>query len=604
MCGIVGIIGRQPVTERLVQGLRRLEYRGYDSAGIATLHHHQINLCRSEGNINKLNEKLRSLPLKGHLGIAHTRWATHGIPSERNAHPHITDLVAIVHNGIIENHEDLRQFFPDYSWQSDTDSEVVAAMLTHYLNHGYEPVSAVRDMLPQLKGNFALAIICRDYPDILIGARRGSPLAVGYGEGEMFLGSDALALSHLSQQLTYLEDDDFVVLTKDSATFYNALGKIVPRQVVQSHFTEDTVSKGNFDSFMMKEIHDQPTVVRQLLTHYMDSGAGLVNPHALNFDIERSGHLYIVACGSSYYAAAVAKYWIEKLAHIPVHVDIASEFRYRKPALRPYDKVLFISQSGETLDTMAAVTWVKEQKIATTAIVNVPESSIARAVDQVFLLHAGPEIGVASTKAFTAQLCLLLLLTLSLGENHGILSVAEIQVYTRDFYTLPNTLDNILSFHADELEKMAKKISKSSNVLFLGRGSMYPIALEGALKLKELSYIHGEGYPAGEMKHGPIALVDKKMPVIFAAPTDMLFEKTASNIQEIMARGGQVYILTDKNGAEHFPGSRTIILPTIHPLFAPIMYSLPMQLIAYHAAIARGNNVDQPRNLAKSVTVE
>lgn len=607
MCGIVGVIGKVDAAARLVDGLRRLEYRGYDSAGIATLVDGQIERRRAEGKLVNLVSLLDDEPSPGAVGIGHTRWATHGVPNETNAHPHATSRVALVHNGIIENYQELRDELTEKgrAFQSETDTEVVVHLIDEALSTGLSPQEAVAKSLKRLEGAFALAILFANHDNLLIGARRGSPLVVGYGEGEMFLGSDALALAGVTQELTYLEEGDWAVLTRDTVTFYDELGAQVNRPKVITQVSADRIGKGNHRHYMEKEIHEQPVVIGDTLHSFLNQRLKTVTLPPLGIALQDVSRVTISACGTAYYTGMVAKYWFEQLARLPVEVDIASEFRYREAPMPENGLAIFVSQSGETADTLAALRYAKSQGQKILAIVNVPESTIARESDAVILTQAGPEIGVASTKAFTTQLTVLASLAIAFAKARGHLDRAQEARLTLALSELPSRAAEILRFD-QEIEKIAQFVGLARDVLYLGRGALYPIALEGALKLKEISYIHAEGYAAGEMKHGPIALIDESVPVVVAAPTDALFDKTASNVEEVMARGGKVVLFTDKAGVERLGHKVTyaVQLPTIDPFVAPILYAIPCQLLAYHTAIFKGTDVDQPRNLAKSVTVE
>jgi glucosamine--fructose-6-phosphate aminotransferase (isomerizing) len=607
MCGIIGIVGQGEVSDRLVAGLRRLEYRGYDSAGVCTVHDGALDRRRAAGKLDNLVRKLGQEPLPGEIGIAHTRWATHGGPTDNNAHPHATEEVALVHNGIIENFKALREELAAKGriFESQTDSEVVAHLISSEVEAGLDPVAAVAKCLKRLHGAFALAILFRQYPDMLIGARLGSPLVVGYGEGETYLGSDALALAPLTQRIAYLEEGDWVVITREGSQIYDRDNRPVERPITISGVTGALIDKGNYRHFMLKEIFEQPLVVAQTLGSYLRPLEERVALPVPEFDLGAIRRVTIVACGTSYYAGMVAKYWIERFARVPVELDIASEFRYRDPVLEEGGLALFISQSGETADTLAALRHARAggQKIA--VVVNVPTSSMAREADLLLPTHAGPEIGVASTKAFTCQLAVLAALAANLARENGQLSAEEEREIVHHLTEAPAALNAALAFDA-EIEAIAPMIAKARDVLYLGRGPDYPLALEGALKLKEISYIHAEGYAAGEMKHGPIALIDEDVPVIVLAPSGPLFEKTVSNMQEVQARGGKVVLISDAEGvAAAGEGTiATIEMPRVHPLIAPLVYAIPVQLLAYHVAVAKGTDVDQPRNLAKSVTVE
>ena len=608
MCGIIGIVGRDAVADRLIEGLRRLEYRGYDSAGIATVHDGAIDRRRAPGKLDNLARVLNERPLPGAIGIAHTRWATHGAPTEDNAHPHATDDVAVVHNGIIENFKSLREELQAKGrvFSSQTDTEVVAHLVSEQVENGVDPVEAVRASLKRLHGAFALAILFRSNADLLIGARLGSPLVVGYGEdGETYLGSDALALAPLTQRITYLEEGDWVVITRGAVRIHDRDDQPVERPISISGAIDAAVSKGNHRHFMQKEIYEQPVVVAQTLRSYLRRLDGEVALPVEDFDLAAIRRVTIVACGTSYYAGMVAKYWFEQFARVPVDIDVASEFRYRAPVMEEGGLALFISQSGETADTLAALRHAREGGQTIAAVVNVPTSTMAREADLLLATHAGPEIGVASTKAFTCQLAVLAALAANLARAKGRLSRDEERALVRHLAEAPAALNGALAYD-EAIAEMAGTIAGARDVLYLGRGPDYPLALEGALKLKEISYIHAEGYAAGEMKHGPIALVDENVPVIVLAPSGPLFAKTVSNMQEVQARGGRVVLISDFDGiAEAGDGCiATITMPKVHPLIAPLVYAIPVQLLAYHVAVAKGTDVDQPRNLAKSVTVE
>ena len=607
MCGIIGIVGKEAVAERLVDGLRRMEYRGYDSAGICTLHEGQLVRRRAEGKLGNLERELAGNPAPGNVGIAHTRWATHGAPTASNAHPHATSEVALVHNGIIENFKPLREALiaRGRKFESETDTEIVAHLVSEQVEAGKSPEEAVRAVLPQLRGAFALAIAFRAHPDMLIGARLGSPLVVGYGEGETYLGSDALALAPLTQQIAYLDEGDWVVITREGATIFDKDNNRVEREVTTSGASAAAIEKGQYRHFMQKEIFEQPTVVAQTLRSYLRPVEMQVALPQIDFDISAIDRVTIVACGTSYYAGMVAKYWFEQFARVPVDIDFASEFRYREPMLQPGGLALFISQSGETADTLAALRHCKAEGQTIAVVVNVPTSSMAREADLLLPTHAGPEIGVASTKAFACQLAVLAALAAHFAVKKGRLSRDEEAEIVRHLLEAPACLNAALD-HDDEIAAMAHLIAPARDVLYLGRGPDFPLALEGALKLKEISYIHAEGYASGEMKHGPIALIDEAVPVIVLAPSGPLFEKTVSNMQEVRARGGKIVLISDRDGlAEAGEGClATIEMPRVHPLIAPLVYAVPVQLLAYHVAVAKGTDVDQPRNLAKSVTVE
>ncbi|MFC0242853.1 glutamine--fructose-6-phosphate transaminase (isomerizing) [Rhodopseudomonas telluris] len=608
MCGIIGILGRGPVAEQLVDSLKRLEYRGYDSAGVATLEGQHLARRRAEGKLKNLEARLVREPLSGHSGIGHTRWATHGKPNETNAHPHAADGVAVVHNGIIENFRELRAELQaeGAKFTSETDTETVAHLVNSYIRKGASPVDAVKAALPRLRGAFALAFLFEGQDDLMIGARKGSPLAIGYGDGEMYLGSDAIALAPLTDDISYLDDDDWVVLTRKGAEVRDAKGDIVQRGVIKSGASSFVVDKANYRHFMAKEIHEQPEVVGHTLARYLDMGAERVAlPAKLPFDFNDIQRISITACGTANYAGYIGKYWFERFARLPVEIDIASEFRYREAPLRKGDLAIFISQSGETADTLAALRYAKEQGLHTLSVVNVPTSTIARESEIVMPTLAGPEIGVASTKAFTCQLTVLAALAVAAGRARGELSEQDETRLVHGLIELPRLMAAALATE-HQVERLARDIAKSQDVLYLGRGTSYPLALEGALKLKEISYIHAEGYAAGELKHGPIALIDEKMPVVVIAPYDRVFEKTVSNMQEVAARGGRIILITDAKGAEEATVESlvTIVMPDMDAAFTPLVYAIPAQLLAYHTAVVMGTDVDQPRNLAKSVTVE
>ncbi len=607
MCGIIGIIGKAAASPLLVGGLKRLEYRGYDSAGIATLNGEAIERRRAEGKLSNLEALLKTDPVSGRTGIGHTRWATHGAPSKNNAHPHATDRVAVVHNGIIENFLELREELAEKGCvlESETDTEVIVHLLTCLLDSGLSPEDATAKALDRLDGAFALAIIFAGEHDLMVGARRGSPLAVGFGEGEMYLGSDALALAPLTQKIMYLEDGDRAVLNGAGVTVFDGDGEKVERKVVLSAHSGDAVGKGGYAHFMLKEIYEQPQVIGDTLQGFINPSTRTVTLPDLPFDPAEVAKVTLIACGTSFYAAMVAKYWLEGIARVPVEVDIASEFRYRGADMPAGGVALFISQSGETADTLAALRFAKSQGQKILSIVNVPESTIARESDKVLLTYAGPEVGVASTKAFTTQLTVLACLSIVMARGRGAIDHECEARLAMALTEVPARAAEVLN-HDERLKELAGEVALARDVLYLGRGTSYAIALEGALKLKEISYIHAEGYAAGEMKHGPIALIDDGVPVIVIAPTDALFEKTASNMQEVIARGGRVIFLSDAKGAKKLGGyaAATIALPTVDPFVAPILYAIPAQLLAYHTAVIKGTDVDQPRNLAKSVTVE
>jgi len=607
MCGIIGIVGSDPVADRLVEGLRRMEYRGYDSAGLCTISDGELVRRRASGKLANLVEVLGAEPAAGTVGIAHTRWATHGAPTTSNAHPHMTDELALVHNGIIENYKSLRDELKgeNRTYKSETDTEIVAHLISVRIENGLTPQEAVAEVLPKLRGAFSLAITFRRFPDILIGARLGSPLVVGYGDGEMYLGSDALALAHLTQQISYLEEGDWAVISQEGAEIFDAENNPVERETRHSGASAAAVEKGNFHHFMQKEIFEQPTAVAQTLTSYLRRSDNSVALPQFDFDLSAIKRLTIVACGTSYYAGLVAKYWFEHFAKLPVDVDVASEFRYRDPVLEDGGLALFISQSGETADTLAALRHCKQAGQTIGVVVNVPTSTMAREADLLLPTHAGPEIGVASTKAFTCQLAVLAALAAHMAVVKGRMSREEEKEVVQHLLEVPASLNAALD-HDEDIAAMAHLIAPARDVLYLGRGQDFPLAMEGALKLKEISYIHAEGYASGEMKHGPIALIDEKVPVIVIAPSGPLFEKTVSNMEEVRARGGKIVLISDAEGlAEAGEGCMaTIEMPRVHPLIAPMVYAIPVQLLAYHVACVKGTNIDQPRNLAKSVTVE
>lgn len=608
MCGIVGILGREAVAGQLVDALKRLEYRGYDSAGVATVENGHLERRRAEGKLKNLEARLGKEPLTGLAGIGHTRWATHGKPTENNAHPHATERLAVVHNGIIENFRELRQELErnGAAFGSETDTEVVAHLVTEEMKKGRAPIDAVKAALPRLRGAFALAFVFAGEDDLLIGARRGSPLAIGHGQGEMYLGSDAIALAPFTDTISYLEDGDWAVIRRSGVEIFDVDGRKVNRQLIKTTGSAFLVDKGNHRHFMAKEIHEQPEVVAHTLSHYLDmTNERVVLPGTLPFDFSSFERVSISACGTAYYAGLVAKYWFERYARIPVEIDIASEFRYREAPLRKGDLSIFVSQSGETADTLASLRYAKEQGQHVLSVVNVQSSSIARDSDVIMPTLAGPEIGVASTKAFTCQLSVLACLAVAAGRARGALSAEDERKLVRALIEVPRHMNDALLLE-HQIETLSRDLGKSSDVLYLGRGTSYPLALEGALKLKEISYIHAEGYAAGELKHGPIALIDETMPVIVIAPFDGVFEKTVSNMQEVAARGGRIILLTDAQGAREatMPSLTTIVLPDMPSSITPLVYAIPVQLLAYYTAVALGTDIDQPRNLAKSVTVE
>jgi glucosamine--fructose-6-phosphate aminotransferase (isomerizing) len=606
MCGIVGILGNGPVADHLVDALRRLEYRGYDSAGIATVENGTLDRRRAEGKLKNLEIRLSKQPLQGRTGLGHTRWATHGKPVERNAHPHMNARVAVVHNGIIENFQELREELSakGHVFETETDTEAVLHLVSDYLDRGCAPQEAATQALKHLRGAFALAIIFAGEDDLMIGAREGPPLAIGHGKGEMFLGSDAIALAPFTDTITYLEDGDCVVLTRDKAEIFDREGHRVDRPAVKSVASSLLVDKGNFRHFMAKEIHEQPEVISHTLANYLDLAAARAELPDLGLDPSAISQVSISACGTAYYAGLVGKYWLERYARIPVEIDVASEFRYREPPLPKMGLSLFVSQSGETADTLATLRYCKRQNQHIASIVNVRTSTIARESHAILPTLAGPEIGVASTKAFTCQLSALACLTIGLGRARGTIDREQERTLARALAEIPRHISTILR-KEQTYEELAHVLAKARDVLYLGRGMSYPIALEGALKLKEISYIHAEGYAAGELKHGPIALIDENVPVIVVAPQDELFDKTASNMQEVAARGGRIILVSDaapeRAGCElaaHIP------MPSVHSFANPLLYAVPVQLLAYHTAVFLGTDVDQPRNLAKSVTVE
>jgi glucosamine--fructose-6-phosphate aminotransferase (isomerizing) len=607
MCGIIGIIGKNEVTPLLVEGLRRLEYRGYDSAGIATLLNGRIERRRAEGKLDRLVERLEVEPLAGKIGIGHTRWATHGLPNETNAHPIATDKVAVVHNGIIENFQELKDELAawGYRFETQTDTEVVAALVTRHLAEGLKPTDAAAKAFRLLEGAFALAILFAGEKDLLICARRGSPLAIGFGVGEMYLGSDSLALAPLTRRILYLNEGDWAVVRADGATVYDSEDRKVERTIKETALSGALIGKGNHRHFMEKEIFEQPAVIGDTLRAHFHPTTRSVHIASLPFALKDVSKVTIIACGTSYHSAMVAKYWLERIARVPTEVDIASEFRYRAPDMAKGGLALFISQSGETLDTLEAMRYAKKQAQKIVALVNQPESTMAREADAVLATLAGPEIGVASTKAFTTQLAVLACFAIAIGRARGAIDAAQEARLSTALIEVPSRATAVLN-HAECIVDLAPTIAEARDVLYLGRGTSYPLALEGALKLKEISYIHAEGYAAGEMKHGPIALIDEHVPVIVLAPRDDLFEKTASNIQEVAARGGKVVMISDREGLAKLGNkvSFGIEIPSCDPFVAPLLYAIPVQLLAYHVAIVKGTDVDQPRNLAKSVTVE
>lgn len=609
MCGIVGIISQGPVATSLVDALKRLEYRGYDSAGVATLENGHLERRRAEGKLRNLDALLQEKPLKGWIGIGHTRWATHGRPTENNAHPHATAKLAVVHNGIIENFRELRAelMAQGHEFVTQTDTEAVAHLVTEQINRGLSPVDAVAASLPRLKGAFALGMLFDGFDDLLIGARRGAPLAVGYGEGgEMYLGSDALALAAFTDTITYLEDGDWVILRRGFAEFRDESNSVVQRPKLKTQASAFLVDKGNYKHFMAKEIHEQPEVVARTLAHYIDFANNCVRlPFDLPFDPKALTGITLTACGTAYYAGLVGKYWFERFARLRVEIDVASEFRYREAPMPDNGLMLVVSQSGETADTLASLRYAKAQGQKIIGVVNVPTSTIARESDVAAPTLAGPEIGVASTKAFTCQLTVLASLAIALGRARGVLGADEEKRLVNELMVVPGLLAEAMKLEPS-IEQLSHQLGKARDVLYLGRGPSYPLALEGALKLKEISYIHAEGYAAGELKHGPIALIDEQLPVIVIAPTDPVLEKTVSNLQEVSARGGKIILLGDAHSIGEAATSLAgeIVMPDMAPDFSAIVYAAPIQMLAYHTAVIMGKDVDQPRNLAKSVTVE
>lgn len=607
MCGIVGILGKDNVAPTILDSLKRLEYRGYDSAGIATLHAGRIERRRAPGKLAQLTRVLMSEPLPGVIGIGHTRWATHGKPNETNAHPHASDRVACVHNGIIENFKELKEELErkGHRFETETDTEVAVHLITENMRQGLSPVEAAAKAIKRLQGAYALAILFRGEENLMIGARMGSPLAVGYGQGEMFLGSDAFALAPLTNRVAYLEEGDWAVLRREGVEIFDVNDRPANREIKITTLTGSLVDKGEHRHFMAKEIFEQPEVIGNTLSTIINPVTQSVTLPRLPFDFAALSRVTLVACGTAYYATAVAKYWFERFARLPAEVDVASEFRYREAPLPKGGLAVFVSQSGETADTLAALRYCKQEGQHILGVVNMPESSIARESEIVVPTHAGPEIGVASTKAFTCQLAVLATLAIAAGRARGVLSRDAEMRLARTLLEAPRLMHDALE-QAQVYEALAQELAKARDVLYLGRGLSYPLALEGALKLKEISYIHAEGYAAGEMKHGPIALIDEKVPVIVIAPHDGLFEKTVSNMQETMARGGKVILISDKRGIDQAGENAwaRIEMPEIDPFAAPLLYSVPIQLLAYYTAVAKGTDVDQPRNLAKSVTVE
>ncbi len=608
MCGIVGIVGHQPVSERLVDALKRLEYRGYDSAGVATIDGGALDRRRAEGKLVNLEARLKEEPLAGTIGIAHTRWATHGAPTERNAHPHFTDGVAVVHNGIIENFAELKDELSEVGaeFQTETDTEVVAQLLARFRRDGMGRREAMHAMLKRVRGAYALAVLFEDDPSTIMAARNGPPLAIGHGNGEMFLGSDAIALAPFTNEITYLIDGDWAIIGKTSVHIFDIDGNVVTRPRQVSMAAAYLVDKGNHRHFMEKEIYEQPEVISHALGHYINFIDNRVVAVSDAIDFAKVPSLAISACGTAYLAGLIGKYWFERYARLPVEIDVASEFRYREIPLSPQSAALFISQSGETADTLASLRYCKERGLKIGAVVNTRESTIARESDAVYPILAGPEIGVASTKAFTCQLAVLAALAVGAGRARRTVSEQEEQALVRSLAEMPRLMGQVLNSIQPKIEFLSRELSKCRDVLYLGRGTSFPLAMEGALKLKEISYIHAEGYAAGELKHGPIALIDENMPVIVIAPHDRFFDKTVSNMQEVAARGGRLILITDERGAaaSKLDTMHTIVLPNVDEIIAPMVFSLPVQLLAYHTAVFMGTDVDQPRNLAKSVTVE
>ena len=607
MCGIVGVLGQHQAAPILVEALKRLEYRGYDSAGIATINNGKLERRRAVGKLVNLSDLLVHKPLAGKSGIGHTRWATHGVPSTKNAHPHQAGSVAVVHNGIVENFKELREELAQLGlpYKTDTDTETVALLAQYHLSQGDSPRVAAQKTVVRLEGAFALAFLFHGEKDLMIAARKGSPLAIGHGDGEMYVGSDAIALAPLTDRITYLDEGDFAVLTRKSVEITDKNGALANRETRKIAIDSARVDKAGYKHFMAKEIAEQPSVLKNTLQNYIIEDGTNIELPTNDIDLASIERLTMVACGTAFYAALTAKYWFEKIAHVPVEVDVASEFRYREPPVAPGTSALFVSQSGETADTLAALRYMTSQNATIISVVNVPESSIARESDLVLPLHAGVEIGVASTKAFTAQLTVLALLAIKVAYAKGVISEAQYRVYISDLNRIPGLVSQALGIDT-AVQKVARKLATAQDVIFLGRGAMYPIAMEGALKLKEISYIHAEGYPSGELKHGPIALIDKKVPVVVLAPMDPLFEKSISNMQEVMARSGKVLLLSCQQGLNAASEGTwsTLTMPATSELLAPILYAIPAQLLAYHTAVAKGTDADQPRNLAKSVTVE
>ena len=607
MCGIVGILGNHEASPILLDALKRLEYRGYDSSGIATINDGVLERRREIGKLVNLADKLVHKPLKGKIGIGHTRWATHGSPTVANAHPQKTGKVAVVHNGIIENFKKLRdELISDGAvFQSETDTETVAQLCMSFINNGDKPAIAAKKTLDRLEGAYALCFLFHDNDNLLIAARKGSPLAIGHGNGEMFVGSDAIALAPMTNQVTYLEEGDLALITRDSLEIFDFDGRAIERNRQTLDLNAQNVAKGNYKHFMAKEIAEQPSVLADAIQQNLNSTRNKLEISNLELDFSSINRITLVACGTAFLACNVAKYWFEKIARISIDLDVASEFRYREPPVEKNNLAIVVSQSGETADTLAALRYCNKNEMKTLGIVNVDESTISREASLALQIHAGPEIGVASTKAFTCQLTTLYFLAIKAAKDKGNINSKQEAKLIKSILQLPSMIVDALSLEA-EIKQTAQDLSKASNAIFLGRGAMYPLALEGALKLKEISYIHAEGYASGELKHGPIALVDENMPVVVLAPRDELFEKTVSNMHEVMARGGKVLLITDAEGADEAQEGtwKTIIMPNIPNDLAPILYSIPVQLLAYHTAVYKGTDVDQPRNLAKSVTVE
>ncbi|MDA7759345.1 glutamine--fructose-6-phosphate transaminase (isomerizing) [Amylibacter sp.] len=607
MCGIVGILGNHEASPILVDALKRLEYRGYDSSGIATINDGVLERRREIGKLVNLADKLVHQPLKGKIGIGHTRWATHGSPTLANAHPQKTGKVAVVHNGIIENFKKLRDelISNGANFQSETDTETIAQLCMSFIDGGDDPKIAAKKTLARLEGAYALCFLFHGYDNLLIAARKGSPLAIGHGNGEMFVGSDAIALAPMTNQVTYLEEGDWAVITRESLEIRDTNGTKIKRSKQTLDLNTQNVAKGNHKHFMAKEIAEQPSVLADAIQHNLNTSRDKLEISNLELDFKNINRITLVACGTAFLACNVAKYWFEKIARISIDLDVASEFRYREPPVEKNNLAIFVSQSGETADTLAALRYCNKNKMKTLGIVNVDESTIAREASMSMQIHAGPEIGVASTKAFSCQLSILYFLVIKAAKEKGIIENNQEAELVKSILQLPSIIVDALSLES-EIKLAAQELSKASNAIFLGRGAMYPLALEGALKLKEISYIHAEGYASGELKHGPIALVDENMPVIVLAPKDELFDKTVSNMHEVMARGGKVLLITDTEGASAAQEGtwKTIIMPKISNDLAPILYSIPAQLLAYHTAVSKGTDVDQPRNLAKSVTVE